>query len=129
MHGNESTSTKGLLDFLNFLQNDIENATLILEEYTFCVIPMLNPDGAELYTRVNANEIDLNRDFQNLTQPESRLLMGLYQDFKPDFCFNLHDQRSIFGVGTTGKPATISFLAPSFDEFKEYDWQNNKKCI
>ena len=121
MHGNESTTTKGLLDFLNFLQNDTKDAKSILENYTFYVIPMLNPDGAELYTRVNANEIDLNRDFQNLTQPESRLLMELYQDFKPDFCFNLHDQRTIFGVGTSGKPATVSFLAPSFNEFKTYD--------
>lgn len=121
MHGNESTTTKGLIDFMNFLQNDSESIKLILQEYTFCIIPMLNPDGAQVYTRVNANEVDLNRDFQNLSQPESELLMKCYKDFKPDFCYNLHDQRTIFGVGTTGKPATISFLAPSYDEMKQYD--------
>ena len=121
MHGNESTTTKGLIDFMNFLQSDSEIAKLILQEYTFCIIPMLNPDGAEVYNRVNANEVDLNRDFQNLSQPESQILMRCYKDFKPDFCYNLHDQRTIFGVGTTGKPATISFLAPSYDEMKEYD--------
>ncbi|WP_432671253.1 M14 family metallopeptidase [Flavobacterium sp. SM2513] len=121
MHGNESTTTKGLLDFMNMLQDASEITTKILQQYTFCIVPMLNPDGAEVYTRVNANEVDLNRDFQNLSQAESQLLMQCYRDFKPNFCFNLHDQRTIFGVGTTGKPATVSFLAPSYDETKAYD--------
>ena len=120
MHGNESTTTKGLLDFMNFLQND-EAAIEILNEYTFHIIPMLNPDGAEIYTRENANKVDLNRDFQNLSQPESRLLMQYFKEVAPDYCFNLHDQRTIFGVGNTGKTATLSFLAPSFNEAKEYD--------
>jgi hypothetical protein len=121
MHGNESTTTKGLLDFMNMLCANSKVSEEILKTYSFIIIPMLNPDGAEVYTRVNANEIDLNRDFQNLTQPESQLLMQIFNDFKPNYCFNLHDQRTIFGVGTTGKPATISFLAPSFDEEKGYD--------
>ena len=121
MHGNESTTTKGLLDFLNLLQDDSGISRVILDTYSFLIIPMLNPDGSEVYTRTNANEVDLNRDFQTLTQPESKLLMKCYLQFKPDYCFNLHDQRTIFGVGTTGKPATISFLAPSFNEEKEYD--------
>ena len=47
--------------------------------------------------------------------------MECYKIFKPDFCYNLHDQRTIFGVGKTAKPATVSFLAPSYDETKGYD--------
>lgn len=121
MHGNESTTTKGLLDFVNFLSSKTEDADMILSNYQFLIIPILNPDGAEAYTRINANDVDLNRDFQDLSQPESQLLMRIFSDFKPDFCFNLHDQRTIFGVGTTGKPATVSFLAPSFNINKEYD--------
>lgn len=121
MHGNESTTTKGLIDFMNFLEGESEIATEILKAYTFCIFPMLNPDGAELYLRNNANDVDLNRDFQNLSQPESQILMAFYKQFKPDYCYNLHDQRTIFGVGNTGKPATISFLAPSFNDEKEYN--------
>jgi hypothetical protein len=116
MHGNESTTTKALFDFLNFLNNGSELANKFQSEFTFCCIPMLNPDGALLYTRANANEIDLNRDSQNLSQPESRVLRAAFEDFKPDFCYNLHDQRTIFGVGDTGKPATLSFLAPSYND-------------
>lgn len=116
MHGNESTTTKALIDFLNFLNSRSELADQLLGFFTFYSIPMLNPDGSKLYTRENANRVDLNRDSQNLTQPESRILRKIYDEFKPDYCYNLHDQRTIFGVADTGKPATVSFLSPSYNE-------------
>ncbi|RKT00781.1 M14 metallopeptidase family protein [Flavobacterium sp. 123] len=128
MHGNESTTTKGLFDFLNVLNSGSGFALQLLNTFTFCCIPMLNPDGAELYTRENANKIDLNRDSQNLTQPESRLLRETFEAFKPDYCYNLHDQRTIFGVGDTGKPATLSFLAPAYNEEREVN-ESRMKAI
>ena len=119
MHGNESTTTKALFDCLNVLHSGSELAQELLNSFTFYSIPMLNPDGASLYTRENANKVDLNRDSQNLTQPESRLLRAIFEAFKPDYCFNLHDQRTIFGVSDSGKTATLSFLAPSYNEERE----------
>ncbi|MFT6369095.1 MAG: hypothetical protein ACJAUQ_001643 [Maribacter sp.] len=116
MHGNESTTTKAVLDLINYLKLELGETENILQNFTLQFIPILNPDGAKAYTRVNANGIDLNRDAQNLLQPESRILKSIYEDFKPDYCFNLHDQRTIFNVGRTEKPATVSFLAPAFDE-------------
>ena len=119
MHGNESTTTKALFDFLNVLNGGSDLAKQLLNDFTFCSIPMLNPDGATLYTRENANKVDLNRDSQDLSQPESKILRETFEAFKPDYCFNLHDQRTIFGVSDTGKPATLSFLAPSYNEERE----------
>ena len=119
MHGNESTTTKALFDLFNFLKEDSEEAKNIKKEFTLLCIPILNPDGAEVYTRVNANEIDLNRDSVNLSQPESQLLRKTFEDFKPDYCFNLHDQRTIFAAGNTKNPATVSFLAPAYNEATE----------
>lgn len=119
MHGNESTTTKALFDLLKLLNSNTELAASLLKHFTFLAIPMLNPDGALKYTRINANGIDLNRDFQDLTQPESQLLQKIYDDFKPDFCYNLHDQRTIFAAGDTNNPATVSFLAPSYNESRE----------
>jgi hypothetical protein len=119
MHGNESTTTKALFDFINLLNSGTDLAKELLGAFTFYAIPMLNPDGAKLYTRANANEVDLNRDSQSLTQPESKVLRAAFDDFKPHYCFNLHDQRTIFGVSDTGKPATMSFLAPSYNEERE----------
>jgi len=126
MHGNESTTTKALFDFLNVLHNGSDLAKDLLANFTFCCLPMLNPDGATLYTRANANEIDLNRDSQDLTQPESKVLRVVFEEFKPDFCYNLHDQRTIFGVADTGKPATLSFLAPSYNEEREINDSRQK---
>ena len=120
MHGNESTTTKALFDFLNLLNSNSDLAKNLLSEFSFCFLPMLNPDGALLYTRENANNIDLNRDAQNLTQPESKLLRSVFENFKPDYCYNLHDQRTIYGVGTDNiKPATVSFLAPAYNENRD----------
>ena len=126
MHGNESTTTKALFDFINFLNSDSDLARKLLNAFTFYCIPMLNPDGAKLYTRENANKVDLNRDSQDLSQPESRILRAAFENFKPDFCYNLHDQRTIFGVGSTGKPATISFLAPAYNESREINESRGK---
>jgi len=128
MHGNESTTTKALFDFINLLNDNKDLSKKLLETFTFYSIPILNPDGARLYTRANANEIDLNRDSQDLTQPESNVLRQVFEDFKPHYCFNLHDQRTIFGAGSDGKPATVSFLAPSYNEEREVN-DNRLKAI
>lgn len=128
MHGNESTTTKALFDFINVLNSGSDFAIKMLNTFTFYCIPILNPDGAALYTRENANKIDLNRDSQNLTQPESNVLRNVFESFKPHYCFNLHDQRTIFGAGDTGKPATVSFLAPSYNEERDVN-ENRLKAI
>jgi len=126
MHGNESTTTKALFDFFNCIHSNDAIGAKFLQEFTFCFLPMVNPDGAELYTRENANGVDLNRDSVDLTQPESQLLRQTFTDFKPDFCYNLHDQRTIFGTGDSGNVATVSFLAPSFNENREVNEVRSK---
>lgn len=115
MHGNESTTTKAIFDLLKFLnqkdffQNEIQN---FLNTYSLYVIPILNPDGAALYTRENVNGIDLNRDAQKLSQSESRCLRTVFDTLKPSMCLNMHDQRTIYGFDN-GMPATVSFLSPA----------------
>ena len=119
MHGNESTTTKALFDLFNTLagdDDDDDEIRYILKKCTLYFIPILSPDGAEAYTRINANEVDLNRDAQDLTQPESLVLKEVFNTFKPHYCYNLHGQRTIFSVGKTNKPATVSFLAPAQDK-------------
>ena len=118
MHGNESTTTKAIFDFLKFLfQQDVfqDEIEKFHESYTFYIIPILNPDGAKSYNRVNSNDIDLNRDARDLSQAESKALRKTFERVKPQLCLNLHDQRSIYGL-STDKPATVSFLAPAADK-------------
>ena len=115
MHGNESTTTKSVFDLLRYLQSD----KILLEALQLSIIPILNPDGAKSYTRFNANQVDLNRDAIDLSQVESRILRKEFDEFSPDYAFNLHDQRTIFGV--EAKPATISLLAPAFNKERSFN--------
>ena len=128
MHGNESTTTKAVFDLLNtFLsKQDHKIVSSILDRCSIYIIPILNPDGAEAYTRVNANAVDLNRDLQDLSQPESKILMQQYNAVNPDFCLNLHDQRTIFSTGNKPEPATLSFLTPSKDPERSIDDSRRK---
>lgn len=129
MHGNESTGTKAVFDLLDFLkQNNDAVSNAILSSCTIKIIPILNPDGAQVYSRLNANKVDLNRDAVKQVAKESQILRQRLDDFKPDFCLNLHDQRTIFGVSGTNKPATISFLAPS-EEITRKITEGRKKTM
>ena len=113
MHGNESTTTKALFDFIPWFLDYSQQA--YQKKFTLNIILQLNPDGASAYTRLNANSVDLNRDALKVSQPESKALQNTYNSFKPDYCLNLHGQRTLFSAGEMGQPASISFLAPSAD--------------
>ncbi|HEY0896512.1 MAG TPA: M14 family zinc carboxypeptidase [Sphingobacteriaceae bacterium] len=117
MHGDEATGTMALFDLFNFLDHrDHHRVTRhILERCTLYFLPMVNPDGAERFTRVNAQGLDINRDYLRQQSPEGRLLKQLRDEICPDFGFNLHDKNVLWSAGNTGNPATISLLAPAFD--------------
>lgn len=116
MHGDEATGTMALFDLFNFLQQDHETVKLIKENCELLFIPMVNPDGAAMFTRRNAQQIDINRDFIQTATPEGKILKQTRNDFEPHFGFNLHDQTTLWSVDETLKPATLSYLAPAFDK-------------
>ncbi|TCC90299.1 carboxypeptidase [Pedobacter frigiditerrae] len=116
MHGDETTGTMALFDLFNFLQSDDKVVKLLMENCQLFVIPMVNPDGAEVFTRRNIQQIDINRDYLKESTPEAKILKQCRADVNPDFGFNLHDQITLWSVTKTLKPATLSFLAPAIDE-------------
>ena len=63
MHGDEPTATMALFDLFNFLEgkgDDFDSIrTLLNDKLNIHFIPMLNPDGAERYTRRTAQSIDM----------------------------------------------------------------------
>ncbi|GGF05970.1 Zinc carboxypeptidase [Chishuiella changwenlii] len=115
MHGNESSGTRAMFDVINFFEANSTLAQTILSQLTIDFIPMLNPDGANVNTRRNAVGIDINRDFLAKQSTEIHVLLNQVEKGNYDVLFNLHDQRTIFNVGQTNEPATLSFLAPSFN--------------
>lgn len=120
MHGNESTATMALFDLFNFLEGKgdkyEELRKLLKSQLQLKFIPMLNPDGADAFKRRNALDIDLNRDAISLISPEAVILKKARDDFEPEFGFNLHDQQIYYNVVNTPKQATISLLAPAYNE-------------
>lgn len=123
MHGDEPTATAAIFDIFNFF-NATENKEFcdrLFERVKLYFLPMVNPDGAERFTRRNYYDIDLNRDASRLICPESKILKSVFDSVKADFGFNLHDQSPRYSVGNSFRPATISFLAPAFNYEKDFN--------
>ena len=119
MHGDESTSTRALVDLFYFLNQTDFQPDLVHSILSYCrlrIIFQLNPDGSYAYTRENAIGFDLNRDARDQVHVESKILTELVQEFGPDLCLNCHDQRSLYSLDWSINPPFISFLAPAADE-------------
>jgi len=100
IHGNEPATSEALLNF--FSDNSFDET----EMYG---IYLANPDGASLYeelwnknpepswensfndARLNSNKVDLNRDWLNLTQKETRVLQKFVAELKPDLAVDFHE--------------------------------------
>ena len=124
MHGDESTATMAIFDIFNFFNNRDEFDSIkksILKKATLFLMPMVNPDGAELFERRNAFDIDINRDAIHQQSPEGKILRKTFENIKPDFAFNLHDQNTKYSVGRGPNAAAISFLAPPINYRKSVD--------
>lgn len=117
MHGNEPTATQSIFDIFNFLTSDQFTAEKqeLLQQVTLHFVPMLNPDGAQIYRRYNALGIDINRDALRLQTPEGQVLKYVRDSLDADFGFNLHDQSRYYNAELTPKPATLSYLAPAYN--------------
>lgn len=127
MHGNESNATHAMLDLLTTLDNNPDVKADLFSKIKLDFILMLNPDGSERWTRLNASDIDLNRDFHNEASKEIKLLKEAVAEKKYDYALNLHEQRTIFTTDGI-HPATLSFLAPS-ENVERTITENRKKCM
>ncbi len=121
MHGDEPTATQAIFDILNFFNSPDfkQEKEYILNNLSIHFLPMLNPDGAELFQRRNLLGVDINRDALRLQSPESQTLKRVRDSLEADFGFNLHDQSTYYNAERTEKPATISYLAPAYNYEKE----------
>ena len=123
MHGDEATATMALADLFRFFAEGGSSPLhqRLARELTVVFVPMLNPDGAELFQRQNAIGIDINRDARRQVTPEARTLKAVRDRLNPQFGFNLHDQNARTRAGTQGPGSGIALLPPAFDEAKSYN--------
>ncbi len=122
MHGDESTATAALMDFVHLLTQHTADCLPDLNDWqnhlSIHIVPMLNPDGAAQQTRCNAQYIDINRDALALQSPEGRILDTLIDTIRPDCVLNLHDQNPYHSVGSQAATSTVALLATVGDEQK-----------
>jgi hypothetical protein len=91
-HGNEPASTEAMLSLINQLVTKTDDTTKdILSKVAFYIVPMMNPDGADAFQRRNANGADLNRDWLNLWQPETRAVRAAIDSVAPDVIIDEHE--------------------------------------
>jgi Predicted carboxypeptidase len=123
MHGDESTATMALADIFRYLATAPGDSLRerLRQRLTVTFIPMLNPDGAQVFQRRNAAGVDVNRDARELATPEARALKAVGDAVKPDFGFNLHDQNARTRVGPRGKQAAIALEVPAYSEEGTYN--------
>ncbi len=122
MHGDEPTATAAMFDVLNFLDSQEELAKQIKKQLSIYFIAVVNPDGQELHTRRNAQQIDINRDYLALQSPEAKILKNAFDQIKPDFAFNLHSQSPLYRT-TNREEVAIALLAPAADKSLSQTWE------
>jgi cytosolic carboxypeptidase protein 6 len=91
-HPPEHTGTLALMPFVETIVGDTPLAKEFRSKFRVVIMPCLNPDGVdEGHWRHNAHGVDLNRDWNNFNQPETRLvrdaLLAMRDSLKTTFPF------------------------------------------
>ena len=88
-HGNEQSGKEGALELAGELLKP-ENKYLF-DRIDLALVPQMNPDGSEKNLRQNANGVDLNRNHLILTEPETRALHHLFDEYFFQATMDVHE--------------------------------------
>ncbi|MDH5447845.1 MAG: M14 family zinc carboxypeptidase [Candidatus Bathyarchaeota archaeon] len=103
-HGNEPTSTEAMMEYAGELLDEED----LMEKVRVSIIPMANPDGAELYRKVCEDgrtsilisyiacsvkpyRGDMNRDYKKKKFPETKIVAKAIKETKPNIIIDLHN--------------------------------------
>jgi hypothetical protein len=97
-HGVEAIATEVALYFVALLLENQDNPKIswLLEERTFYVIPLVSPDGRQraecsgYLGRFNYHFVDLNRDYIDFSEPESRAIAKFMEEVNFSVYLTLH---------------------------------------
>lgn len=87
-HGDEPSGNDALLKILRDIATGEHQQ--ILEYMDLLIVPQVNPDGAEILERRNAEDVDLNRSHLILDGKETRPLRDLFHRWKPEVTLDVH---------------------------------------
>ncbi len=99
-HPPEITGALALFPFVETLLSNSELAATFRDKYNILVIPNINPDGVQAGNwRHNANGVDLNRDWNDFKQIETKQINGYLEQLvangqKIKFAVDFHSTKS-----------------------------------
>src|SRR5699024_6141664 len=93
VHGNEPAGREAQLAHIEAW---LDSPPAFLDTLTIVIVPTVNPDGYSINNRENANEVDLNRGWLALSQPETRAVAAMLGQRRP---LLLLDQHEFWGPG------------------------------
>jgi hypothetical protein len=91
-HGDEPAPTEAVLKLIeDLVLTESEDISDLLAKVSFFIVPMMNPDGADAFKRLNSNNVDLNRDWLSLSQPETKCVHAIINAVAPDVVIDAHE--------------------------------------
>ena len=88
-HGNEQSGKEGALLLARELLKQQSN--YLFDKIDLALIPQINPDGAEVDSRRNARNVDLNRNHLILTEPETQALHQFFDQYLFEATIDVHE--------------------------------------
>lgn len=90
-HGNEPEATASGTRFLaQFLNPATQKAKNLARKTALFIVPIANPDGAQVYQRRNGKNVDMNRDWGRNHAPEVKALTQMVRLWKPNLVVDNH---------------------------------------
>jgi len=91
-HGTEAAGTEAALALLRYFATTRDEVSLrILRQLTIVTVPMANPDGVAAGRRSNSANVDLNRDWLALSQPETTTIAAAVERWQPLAVIDMHE--------------------------------------
>jgi predicted deacylase len=145
IHGSES-STKSLMD--RWIQDLEAKARTIPAHLTVVVVPTVNPDGYARGSRVNANNVDLNRNFATsdwqkdittvnnqpfpggggasaMSEPETKTIAALAQRLHPKVILSYHSIGSMVAANQSGASTGLAAVYAQLSGYRNITGQSD----
>ena len=121
-HGNEPAGTVAAMRLIHQIAiNGDKNLHQLLSNVPFYIIPIANPDAAQSFKRRAANGMNMNRDWNSYSLPETQAIERIIRRIKPDVLLDLHELTAgepnrpyIEGVSASGKAYVTQSVKTTF---------------
>lgn len=91
-HGTEETGTTACLALLRYFASSNDPvARDLMRQMALIMVPVANPDGMSASQRRNGAGVDLNRDWNTFSQPETRAVAAAVKKYQPHALIDMHE--------------------------------------